>query len=525
MGHSSATELAGWNVEAQPFLKSILDGVAQPVWVVDHDGFIRFANPAALAALGYDHLSELEGKPSHETIHYEYPDGSHFPVEKCPLLLPLKTGETIHSDEDWFFRRDGTSFPVSYWSAPVEMPQGRGAVVAFTDIEERRQIEQVLRERDAVLASIEQPVYVGDDEGVIQYANPAAVRALGYDDASELIGKEGHWLIHYKRPDGSHYPIEECPLTRVREIGKTLRVDEDWWVRKDGSMIQITYSAVPIQTPNGFGIAIAFTDVTEPRRVEQVLRERDVILNAVDQPVYLSEGGVFKYVNPAGVKALGYKNASELIGKEAHRLVHYKRPDGSHYPIEECPLEKARLMGGTIHDAEGLWVRKDGSMIPISYSATPTETESGTGTGTIVAFRDISERKRAEEALRSSEEHLREILKSAHEAFVSMDSTGRIRAWNPQAEETFGWTESEAIGRVLADTIIPPRYREEHGTASSVFSPRVKVACSTGESRSRLCTGMAMNFRSNSPSARSRSATDMCSTPSCTTSASDAPQS
>jgi PAS domain S-box-containing protein len=148
MKDSSASELAGWNVEAQPFLKSILEGVAQPVWVVDHEGFIRFANPAALAALGYDDLSELEGKPSHETIHYKHPDGSPFPVEECPMLLPRQTGETIHKDEDWFFRRDGAMFPVSYWSAPIETPQGRGAVVAFTDIEEHREAERAMRERD-----------------------------------------------------------------------------------------------------------------------------------------------------------------------------------------------------------------------------------------------------------------------------------------------------------------------------------------------------------------------------------------
>jgi PAS domain-containing protein len=97
----TATALAGWNVEAQPFLRSILDGVAQPVWVVDQDGCIRYANPAALSALGYDALSELEGKPSHETIHYRHPDGSDFPVEERPMLLPRQTGETIHSDEDW----------------------------------------------------------------------------------------------------------------------------------------------------------------------------------------------------------------------------------------------------------------------------------------------------------------------------------------------------------------------------------------------------------------------------------------
>ena len=148
MTDSRPTEFTGWNVEAQPFLKSILKGVAQPVWVVDSAGLIRFANPAALAALGYDHLSELEGQPSHETIHYKHPDGSHFPVEECPMLLPHQTGETVHSDEDWFVRRDGTMVPVSYWSAPIDTPQGRGAVVAFTDIEEQRKTERAVRERD-----------------------------------------------------------------------------------------------------------------------------------------------------------------------------------------------------------------------------------------------------------------------------------------------------------------------------------------------------------------------------------------
>jgi PAS domain S-box-containing protein len=148
MRDSQPTEFTGWNVEAQPFLKSILEGVAQPVWVVDSEGLIRFANPAALAALGYDDLSELEGKPSHETIHYKHPDGSPFPVEDCPMLLPHRTGETVHSDEDWFLRRDGTMVPVSYWSAPIDTPQGRGAVVAFTDIEEQRNTERAVRERD-----------------------------------------------------------------------------------------------------------------------------------------------------------------------------------------------------------------------------------------------------------------------------------------------------------------------------------------------------------------------------------------
>jgi PAS domain S-box-containing protein len=152
MMRSTATELTSWNVEAQPFLKAILDCVAQPVWVVDHEGLIRFANPAAVVALGYEDLDELEGRPSHQTIHYRHPDGSPFPVEECPMLLPRMTGETIHRDEDWFFRRDGTMFPVAYWSAPIDTPTGRGAVVAFTDIEEQRESERAIRERDVARA-------------------------------------------------------------------------------------------------------------------------------------------------------------------------------------------------------------------------------------------------------------------------------------------------------------------------------------------------------------------------------------
>jgi PAS domain S-box-containing protein len=151
----SLTDLAGLKVGAEEFLAAVLDTVAKPIWVVDPDGVIRFANPAALAALGYDSAGELFGRHSHETIHYRHPDGTPYPAADCPMLLPRATGETVSSDLDWFFRRDGSMFPVSYVSAPIAMPEGRGAVVAFTDIEDRVRAEQVLREHDAVLAARE----------------------------------------------------------------------------------------------------------------------------------------------------------------------------------------------------------------------------------------------------------------------------------------------------------------------------------------------------------------------------------
>jgi PAS domain S-box-containing protein len=147
----SLTDLAGLNVPAEDFLAAVLDTAAQPIWVVDPSDVIRFANPAALAALGYDDASELLHRRSHDTIHHTRPDGSPFPAEECRLLLPRLTGERVTSELDWFFRRDGSVFPVSYVSVPIEMPEGRGAVVAFNDIEERLRSERLLRERDELL--------------------------------------------------------------------------------------------------------------------------------------------------------------------------------------------------------------------------------------------------------------------------------------------------------------------------------------------------------------------------------------
>lgn len=136
--------------------EAILDCLAQPVWVVDHEGFIAYVNPAGVAALGYDSLDQMRGRPGHETVHYKRPDGSPYPASECPMSRSRSTGETLVDMEDWFVRRDGSMFPVVYTSQPIETSTGPGLVVAFTDVTQRREAERAARERDIAQARAEE---------------------------------------------------------------------------------------------------------------------------------------------------------------------------------------------------------------------------------------------------------------------------------------------------------------------------------------------------------------------------------
>jgi PAS domain S-box-containing protein len=138
---------------AAAVLAAFVESVADAIYAVDEDGRVQFVNRAGLALLGYDGEAELLGRPSHATIHHHHVDGTPFPEAACPLLRPRITGEVVRVEEDWFIRRDGSFVPVAYSSAPVATEGGRGAIVVFQDITERRAAQEALVRERAVHAS------------------------------------------------------------------------------------------------------------------------------------------------------------------------------------------------------------------------------------------------------------------------------------------------------------------------------------------------------------------------------------
>ena len=125
-----------------------LERVPQAIWVGDETGDVIYSNAASFALTGYT-KEEYWGRSGHELTHYLHRDGTPYPVSECPMLTPRLTGETIHCDEDWFIRPDGTFYPISWWAAPIDLPTGRGVIVSFADITEQLEMEHAARERDA----------------------------------------------------------------------------------------------------------------------------------------------------------------------------------------------------------------------------------------------------------------------------------------------------------------------------------------------------------------------------------------
>lgn len=126
------------------FRHGLLDALGEGVYGVDSEGKCSFINPAALKMLGYTEDEVIENE-QHAMFHHHRPDGTIYPARECPIYLSLSDGKT-RTNEDWFWRKDGTGFPVSITVSPNVIGNGnKGAVVVFHDITERKLNDEHMR--------------------------------------------------------------------------------------------------------------------------------------------------------------------------------------------------------------------------------------------------------------------------------------------------------------------------------------------------------------------------------------------
>jgi PAS domain S-box-containing protein len=147
---------------------------------------------------------------------------------------------------------------------------GVGNVVV--DITERLEAEEF---RAVVMDNMAEGLYALDADGLVTYMNPAAASMLGWTE-DELRGKPMHATVHFQRADGKKVPIEECSLLQVRTHGRSIRILDDAFTRKDGSIFPVAYSSAPLRSgPTLHGVVVVFRDITEEKK-EKAAAQREL---------------------------------------------------------------------------------------------------------------------------------------------------------------------------------------------------------------------------------------------------------
>jgi PAS domain S-box-containing protein len=405
--------------DAEERTRLILDSAAEGIFGVDTEGRITFVNPACCRMLGFA-PAEMIGQPSHQLIHARHADGSDYPREQCPMFAAYRRGEASRIDDEFLWRKDGRGVPVEYGATPI-LKDGAivGAVISFTDIAERKAAEEELRKLSRAVEHTPASVVVTDRNGTIEYVNPAFTAVTGYTPR-EAIGQNPRVL-----KTGQQAPELYADLWRTITAGRIWR-GEFCNKKKSGEFYWESASISPIT--NAAGQITHFVavkeDITERKRAETRLREteqffRSVLELAPDGMMIVNARGVIQLANAECERIFGYSR-QELVGRTVEMLVPVDVRDGHLALREGFRLEQgARAMGSGRKLSA---VRMDGTLFPVEIGLSPLPGRQGEEAQVAVSVRDITERKRAADALAASERKIRRILETAQDGFWLIDN-------------------------------------------------------------------------------------------------------
>jgi PAS domain S-box-containing protein len=372
-------------------------------------------------------------------------------------VLKTQKGRTFANDYDI----DGRHYIFEISAYP-----SRGGISVFVrDITERKQAEEALKEAKEEKSSFLEEAPVGiihtDLAGEITYVNKRFESETGYSREG-IIGKSGLQLDWF--PASTMKYLSKRMAARLR--GSPAKHWETQFKCKDGRWIWIELegkvlrrSGVPV------GFQVIATNITERKQAEEALKRSEeryrTILEEMEEGYYeVDIGGNFTFVNDAMCGMLGYSR-DELIGMNYKTFTRRK---------DIKPIFKA--YNGVYRTGEPLkWfpmveVRRDGTRLLVEDSVLAMRNDEGRVIGFRGVSRDVTERRRAEEALELQRAYFQQLFDNSPDAIVILDTDTKLVQANKGFEKLFGYSPTEVEGRAIRELIIPEDRLEE---ASVVF--------------------------------------------------------
>ncbi len=315
-----------------------------------------------------------------------------------------------------------------------------GNITISLNITERKRAEDALRVSEGqvrlLMNSTAEAIYGIDLEGNCSFANQACAGMLGYDRAEDLLGKHMHDLIHHTRHDGTRYPAEECLIYQAFARGEGTHVENEVLWRRDGTSFPAEYWSHPVRRDGEVvAVVVTFLDITERRQAEVALQESEArlssFINNIPNAIYLKDTkGRYVLVNASAMKQYGLPK-NRLIGKTVYDIHSKGEADAT------VKQDREVLKQGIPIEAERELTYPDGSKHTIIAVKFPVRGESGEINSIGGINIDITERKRAEAALRESDARLRDAIESISEGFILYDADDRLVLCNSKYRDFY----------------------------------------------------------------------------------------
>jgi PAS domain S-box-containing protein len=452
-------------------IESLTDGVL----VLDAQNRIADINPAAQQLVGVS--AAVIGQHA-ETALAGWPELARLCCEPQETLAEISTGDEIlrYLELRTSFLRDRRG-------------QLTGRLLVLHDITERKDTENRLRRLSRAVEQSPASIVITDTAGRIEYVNPKFVEVTGYT-FEEVHGKNPRIL-----------KSGEMPPEGYKQLWSTITSGGEWRgefhnKKKNGELYWEVASISPLM--NETGIITHFLavkeDITERKRAEEALQEseqryRTLIENQGEGICFVDLEERFMFANPAGEHIFGVPPGS-LAGRSLEEFM-----SAEQFAIIQEQTLKRRTGETSTYEIE--LIRPDGQMRDVLVTAAPQFDSERRFTGAFAIFRDITDRKRAEEALRSSEERFRQLAENIHDVFwISTPDWSQMLYVSQAYEELWGCTCESLYEHPMSflDIVYPQDRRcildalEKLKSGEPAFSEYriVRVDGSVGWMRSRI---------------------------------------
>ena len=475
--------------DAEMFEQTIR-GINGIVNIADLNDNILFVNEAFCKAYGYTE-SELIGKNS--SIFWSERNPRSVVEQILPATLTGGWKGELYNK-----RKDGSEFPIWLSTSVIKNEQGEHVAVVgmVEDISERKRAEH---ERQTIFEITQGVTTTSNLFDLLQVTHVSLKKVIYAENCFVAIFNPETQLLSFP------YFVDKydaCPQPGPMNKGCAAYVYRTgspflYSKRKFSELVEAneveqvgtnapSWLGVPLQTPSG----IIGVLVVQHYEEENIYTERDVqflqsvgshIALAIERqrghdalqeseemfrrlfddsadPILLLDENGFTKCNAAAITLLGYRTPEEFLNKKPWEISPEWQPDGTRSSEQAVVMMDKAIREGN-NRFEWVHFRSDGSELFVEVMLTPVVLKGKQFLYTI--WRDIGDRKRAEQALRESEEHFRAVAQSANEAIITSDSSGLVISWNTGAERIFGYTEAEIIGQPMT-TIMPQRYTEGH---------------------------------------------------------------